>query len=157
MKERPTHTTGPFDIRPVMGEHYTEVYSTVTGECVASVHSRQSREKDAPQYETSLQNAALLKAAPRLRQSLETILGDPREKLQPATAKSARSLLAEIDRGPSGAFLKERNQQRRDYEVLLRAHIDEMALQSDVGPDDNEELKEEAELEEDEDQGHSLG
>jgi hypothetical protein len=139
MDEQPKHTPGPFEMRPVMGEDSVEIYSSATGESVARVHSPSRAREGSPSHETALHNAVLFKAAPRLREALQGILDSKHENIRSSTARGMRSLLAEIDAGPTEAFLKERDEQRRETDELLQAQADEMALQTDGKPDEEDE------------------
>jgi hypothetical protein len=67
--------------------------------------------------------------------------------------KAVRELLAEIDAGAGDAFLKERDEQRRDWEESIQMQILEMSLQSEHRPGEAPA----EDLEEEEDLGHSFG
>ena len=149
MDETTVYRPGDWEIRAVDGSHDADIHSPATAERIARIYSRASWHKDAPPDETALRHAALIRAAPRLRETLQTILGGQEERLDPATTAAARALLNEINAGPGEAFFKERAEQQRQWEESIQAQILEMSRQSDV-------QKPPGELEEDEEPGHSL-
>jgi hypothetical protein len=148
MDETTTDRRDDWEIRAVDGSHDADIHSPATVERIARIYSRASWHKNAPSDETALRHAALIRAAPRLRESLETILGGHEEQLDPTMTAAARALLIEINAGPGEAFFKERAEQERQYEEYVQAHILEMSMQSDV--------QKPSELEEDEEPGHSF-
>jgi hypothetical protein len=147
MDEQPKHTPGPYAVGVLPASRDAALYSAATGETIAIVRSGATH-ADAPTDETALQNAALLRAAPQLRESLERVLGEDLGHMSPVTANAARQLLAEIGAGVGPAFIKERDDELRFFEETLDAQIREMGLQRGRGIE---------ELEEEEEMGHSLG
>jgi hypothetical protein len=149
MDERPKYTSGPYEIRPAPGGHDAEVYSRATGETVARVLSG-ANHGDAPADETALRNAALLRAAPQLRESLDRIINQEYGQAKPETASAARDLLAAISSGASERFRQERDEELRAFDEMIAEQVREMS--SDNHPDWRVDAEENAE----EDFGHSF-
>jgi hypothetical protein len=133
------HTPGPYDIRATPGGHDAEIYSEATGESVARVLSGSSH-GDAPEDETALRNAALLRAAPQLHESLARILTHERERLRPETANSASQLLAGIAAGAGEKFRRERAEELRAFDEMIADQIHEMSSRQELTEEFDEEF-----------------
>jgi len=129
---RPKHTPGPYEIHVIANERNLEIRSAVTGECIAHVFSNDSAplHKVSPQDETAVYNAVLMRAAPRMRESLQGLVRSE-NVVSPETASEIRKLLSEIDTGAESALLQNRAKQLERDEEIKQAQVMEMSLQSD--------------------------
>lgn len=143
MEEQKTkHTPGPYGVRVETGAGGLAIHSEATGERVAYVLSRESGDSNAPGDEAALYNAALFRSAPRLRESLQTLLGEAKETVRPETRERIGVLLAEIEAGAGKAVQEERLRERRLHDEALRERMLEMSRRDrgqDHGPADERE------------------
>ncbi len=119
--QQPKATPGPYTYANVAGSSDIDIVSAQTGESVARVMSSASGHTNAPDDATAQANLSLLKAAPRLRESLEVVLEREFEPMHPQIASAIRELLAEIDHGDRNGIAHGRkmNEERKQLQKRL--------------------------------------
>lgn len=154
-------TAGPYEIRVRPSDFDPEIYSSTTRQPVAHIYTRSFDQRNAPIDQVALSNAALLSAAPQMRDSLRELL-QGEERLRPTTANGIRALLERIDAGTPKSFVQDRTRKRQAFEASIKEQVNEMSRQSGSKPfrlnegPETEGTRCELEMEDQDEHGHAF-